>query len=392
MQPAVIVDGARTPFGRLGGELSEHSSFALAAAAIRSASAAIDPEQIDDVLLGVGIIGSGAIAPARRALHEAGLSLDISSASVDRACCSGMTAIGLAADKIRLGHRQLVLAGGMESMSQTPLLLHAPRNGRRVGDQEVEDILLMRSPLADAPIARYVGEVALEHGVDRATQDRWALRSHQRYFEALDGGRLAEEIRANLVGHDGVPLEMDEPPRRDTSFERLQALPTVYGSPTVTAGNAPGLNDGAAVVVVTGADNARDLGLRPAAEIVDHVSMAGPATSAAYLPAHAIARLLRKNGVRLDDVVAIEINEAFAAVPCVSLRVLADGDAALLERLEEKTNVNGGAVAVGHPVGASGTRITYSVALEARRRGGGYAAAAICGGFGQTDAILLKVG
>lgn len=391
MERAVIVDGARTPFGKLGGELAEYQSFTLAAQLMKALTEHVDPADVDEVILGVGLISSGVFVPARRALHEAGLPLEISSATVDRACCSGMTALSLAADKIALGERKTVLAGGMDSMSQTPLLLRAPRTGARVGNQSVEDILLMRSPLADAPIAKYVGEVAISHGVDRDTQDRWALRSHQRYFDAVGRGAIADEIRVRPVGRSGVPLAIDESPRRDASLEKLSQLKPVYGSPTVTAGNAPGLNDGAAMATVVSESYAKAKGLRPKARIVDHVSMAGQPMSAPWLPAHAILRLLKANGLKLADLVVIEINEAFAAVPCVSLRVLADGDAKLLERLEGRTNVNGGAVAIGHPVGASGARITYSLLLEAQRRGGGHAVAAICGGFGQTDAILLEV-
>ncbi|MHB8489399.1 MAG: thiolase family protein [Candidatus Dormibacteria bacterium] len=392
MEQAVLVDGVRTPFGRLGGELAELQGYELAALAIQMLLQRVDPTHVGEVILGVGLLSSGTMVPARRALHEAHLSLEIPSIAVDRACCSGMTAIGMAADEIALGRHHLVVAGGMESMSQTPLMLRSPRTGSKVGDQVVEDILLMRSPLADAPIARYTGEVALTYGVDREAQDRWALRSHERYFQAADQGKLSDEIRVHPVGRSGIPMELDEPPRRDTSMEKLSLLRPVYGSPTVTPGNAPGLNDGAAATTVVSETYARTNGLEPLAHIVDHVSMAGKPTSAVYLPAHAIQRLLQRNGIALKELIALEINEAFAAVPAVSLRVLADGDRAILDTLEERTNVNGGAVAIGHPVGASGARITYSAALEARRRGGGYAVAAICGGFGQTDAILLKVG
>ena len=391
MERAVIVDGSRTPFGRLGGELAEHRGYALAAQAMRPLIDAIDPNDLGELILGVGLISSGVMVPARMALHEAGLPMHIASVSVDRACCSGMTAIGLATDQIALGRRHVVLAGGTESMSQTPYLLRALRTGAKVGDQTVDDILLMRSPVADAPIARYVGEVALKYGVDRNLQDLWALRSHERYFAAADNGYFADEIRVHPMGRSGVPLELDEPPRRNTSMDQLARLKPVYGSPTVTAGNAPGLNDGAAMTLVVSESYAKANRLEPKARIIDHLSMAGEPTSSAYLPAHAIRRLLKDNGIALSDLVAIEINEAFAAVPAVSLRVLADGDAAVLKRLEDCTNVNGGAVAIGHPVGASGARITYSAILEARRRGGGYAVAAICGGFGQTDGILLEV-
>lgn len=386
----MIVDGVRTPFGRLGGELADQQSFDLAAIAMAPLIETVDVNEVDEVIVGVGLVSSGALVPARRLLQQANLPLETPSVSVDRACCSGLTAICLAADRIALG-RRVIFAGGMESMSQTPLLLRASRSGYRVGNQTAEDVLLMHSPLANASIASYVGQVALTYGVTRQIQDEWALRSHERYFSAADKGLISEEIRCHPMGRSGTPMELDEPPRRNTSLEQLARLETIYGSPTITAGNAPGLNDGASMTIMMSDTYARANGYEPLATIIDHVSMAGEPTCSAYLPAHAIQRLLRQNGLQISDLAVIEINEAFAAVPAVSLRVLADGDAALLASLEARTNVNGGAVAIGHPVGASGARIAYAAVLETRRRGGGYVAAAICGGFGQAEAALLKV-
>lgn len=392
MDRAVIVDGARTSFGRLGGELSGYPSYQLAGMVIKDIvdHVGLQPNDVDELILGIGIISSAAIAPARLALFEGGLPETVPSIAVDRACCSGMAAIGIANNEIMVGQRRAVLAGGMDSMSQTPWLLRGSRSGKKLGDQTVEDILLMRSPVAKAPIAKYVGEVALEYGVDREAQDRWALRSHQHYVAAADKGLFDEEIRVRPTGQSHQPLELDEQVRRDTSFEKLSKLKPVYGSPTVTPGNAPGLNDGAALVLVTSERYAESRGLQPVARILGHVGIAGAPTSSAYLPAYAIRQVLDCAGKSLKDVRAIEINEAFAATAPVSLKVLADGDEACFEELEQMTNVNGGAVAVGHPTGASGARVTYAAILEARRRGGGLAVASICGGFGQADAILLE--
>jgi acetyl-CoA C-acetyltransferase len=230
--------------------------------------------------------------------------------------------------------------------------------------------------------------------VDREEQDQWALQSHQRYFSALASGKFAGEIQpVEISGAKGSSLTMDrdESPRADTTLEKLRSLPTVYGSKTVTAGNAPGLNDGASALVLMSRERQKELGLGPLAKILAYVNIAGDPLASPYLPALAIRKALEKIDRKLPDLKRIEINEAFAATALVSTKVLSSGNEALLERLRAITNVNGGAVAIGHPTGASGGRITMTLIHELRRAGGGLGAAAICGGYGQSDAVIVEV-
>jgi acetyl-CoA C-acetyltransferase len=343
-------------------------------------------ELLDEFDMGVGMIGGGLLVPARQVAAASGLPLDLPTLTVDRACCSGMSVVGLAQRAILTGSRS-VLCIGMDVLSRTPRLLHDSRWGNRRGDVTVEDLLLLRSPLAGKPIATYVGEVALEYGIGREEQDRWALQSHERYFAAKEAGYFDEELLP--VDTPSGTFVTDEHPRRKSSLEILGGLPVVYGSPTVTAGNAPGLNDGGCALIVADEATAWASG-PPLARIHSYLQTAEEATSSAYLPGDAIARLVKQAGLDIDHIDVIEINEAFAATPLVSLRKLAAGDEALEDRLRSRANVNGGAVALGHPLGASGARITLTAARELRRRDGRWAAVAVCGGFGQTDALLLE--
>jgi len=386
----VIAAPARTPFGRFGGALRDVSAPELGAFAIDAAvaRAGLDPRAVDAACLGVGMIGAGMLTPVRQAVLGSALPEATPSLAVDRACCSGMTAVGLAFRDIRAGEAQILVAGGFESLSRTPRLL-ARGAAPRVGPLTLDDPLLMRGAIVEAPIATYTGREALAHGVDRALQDEWALASHGRYFAAAARGFFATERVAFAAG--GARLETDEGPRTDSTLARLAALPTVYDSATVTAGNAPGLSDGAAAMIVAGAAAARAHGLEPSAEILAHAQVAGGPTSGTRTPAVAIGRALARAGLRLDDLALLEINEAFAATPLVSTLELAGGDRAGAESLRARTNVNGGAVAIGHPLGASGARLVMTLAAALRERGGGIGAAAICGGFGQGDAILLRV-
>jgi acetyl-CoA C-acetyltransferase len=252
----------------------------------------------------------------------------------------------------------------------------------------VEDLLLMHSPVVDEPIASYVGRVALDHGVGREEQDRWALTSQQRHAEATARGYFTDEITP--VETPKGPFSEDEHPRPDTTLEALGRLPTVRNSPTVTAGNAPGLNDGAAALVVADRDSAWSHGRQPLARVAAYLQTAETPISSPYLPGLAIHRLLEEQELKPEDLDVIEINEAYAATPLVSIRRLADRDLALEEKLLQRTNMNGGAVAMGHPVGASGARLVLTAARQLRETGGRWAAVAICGGFGQTDALLLE--
>jgi acetyl-CoA C-acetyltransferase len=343
-------------------------------------------ESVTELIVGVGMIEGGLMVPARQIAFEAGLPESLPTLTVDRACCSGTTTIGLAARSIGHGASS-VLCLGIESMSRTPRLLH--RSGdSKVGNLEVEDLLLLRSPLTGTPIASYVGEVALENGVSRSMQDEWALQSHHRYFQARERGFFDDEIVP--VEALGAPVTQDEHPRADTSLEALAALPTVRDSPTVTAGNAPGLNDGACALVVAPGPIAKEQVRPPLARIAAYVQTAESPISSAYLPGVAIERMLNEFDLRPADLDVIEINEAFAATPMVSIRRLAIGDRKLEAELLARTNRNGGAVALGHPVGASGARLALTAARQLHEQQGRFAAVAICGGFGQTDALLLE--
>ncbi len=383
----VVAAVARTPFGRFNGALRGLSGPQLGAAAV---DAVLDRAQaaarcIDAVYLGVGMIGSATLTPARQALLLSRLPNEIPSLAVDRACCSGMTAVGLGFKDIRVGAAQAVICGGFESLSRTPLLMPRSRE-RALGEVVLDDPLLLRGPVVDSPIARYTSDEALKHGVDRAAQDAWALESHQRYFAAQARGYFDFE-RFALDG-----LDEDESPRRDTSLERLAALKTVHGAKTITPGNAPGLNDGAAALVLLSARKARELALPVLARIRDYAQVSEGPTSGSYTPAIAIARLLERNGLTAAQLDLIEINEAFAATVLVSTLRLAGNDAAAAAQLRSRTNPHGGAVAIGHPLGASGARLVMTLVNGLRRRGGGLGAAAICGGFGQGDSVLLEVG
>lgn len=382
-----LVGGVRSALGRFGGALREVPVVDLARQVIGAALDRLDwsPDALDEMYVGIGMIEAGMMVPARQIALAAGLPEHLPSLTVDRACCSGATTVGLAARSIERGAGS-VLCVGVENMSRTPRLLHGTRWGTRLGSLDVEDLLLMHSPVVDEPIASYVGRVALEHGISREEQDRWALTSQQRHAEATARGYFSNEITP-VETPDG-PFSKDEHPRPDTTLKALGRLPTVRNSPTVTAGNAPGLNDGAVALVV--ADRASAGDRVPLARVAAYLQTAESPISSAYLPGLAIRRLVEKQGLRPEDLDVIEINEAYAATPLVSIRRLADNDPALEEKLLQRTNMNGGAVAMGHPVGASGARLVLTAARQLRETGGRWAAVAICGGFGQTDALLLE--
>ena len=344
--------------------------------------------------MGVAILAGTASVAARQILFATGLPPETPSLTLDRACCSSMTCTALAMRNILAGEIETAVAGGMEAMSQTPLVARNARWGLRLGGIMLEEPLFMRNPIVDMPIAVGVGEVALEYGFGREDQDRWALGSHQKYFEAFNAERFADEIHPVEISQKKGPavlMDKDESPRSDTSMEKLSKLPTVYGGKTVTAGNAPGLNDGATALVLMSKEKQKEMGLEPLATILSYANMAGDPLSSPYMPALSTQKALKKAGLKLKDMKRIEINEAFAAVPLVSTKVLSNGDNQLLKHLRSITNVNGGAVAIGHPTGASGARLIMTLIYELRRLGGGYGSAAICGGYGQSDAVIVKV-
>ncbi|MGD9744451.1 MAG: thiolase family protein [Dongiaceae bacterium] len=389
----VVLGVARTPFGRFGGKLEAAPTAILAARTIDTllARTGVDPARIDSVYAGVGMIGAGVLTPARQAVLRSALPAETPSLTVDRACCSGMTAIGLGWKDIKLGLADLVICGGAENLSGTPFLWPRQR-GSRPGPVDVRDPLMLRADFLDKAIAAYTGEEALRFGVDREQQDAWAVQSHQRYFAADAAGYFDVERFPWPAERGNAPaLEADESPRRDATPEKLATLKTVYGSPTVTAGNAPGLNDGAAFLLLGSRAIAKALGAEPLATIADYVQVADGPTSGSYTPAIAIGKLLRRADRKIETMRLIEINEAFAATPLVSTLRLADSDRKAADRLRERTNLHGGAVALGHPLGASGARLAMTLINGLRRAGGGEGVTAICGGYGQGDGLLLKV-
>lgn len=399
MESTVFISAGRTAIGSFGGSLKDLHGEDMAAQVMKAlvARAGIQPDLVEDVYLGccTHAENKNVLAPiiARLALLKAGFRPETTSLTLDCACCSGMRAIEAAHFSIQRGDCNIAFGGGVENMSRTPLVIRELRWGNRYGD------VIIKDPAAGLGYEGYnkvtvdAGEVALQYGMGREEQDQWALKSQQRYANALKKGYWDEEIIPLEVStrKGKILFQHDEFPKPETTIEKLRSLPTVFGSPTVTAGNAPGLNDGASGVLLASRARANELGIEPLAEIVGTSSCAGEPNQIATVPAKAIQLVLKKTGLKLDDISVIEINEAFAAMPVTSLWILADKDRKKWEALQEKCNVNGGSIAMGHPVGSSGCRIVQTMIWELRRRGGGYGVAAICGGLAQGTAMLIKV-
>ncbi|HWE81413.1 MAG TPA: acetyl-CoA C-acyltransferase [Gaiellaceae bacterium] len=382
MTRSVIVSAVRTPFGKLGGGLATHSATDLGAIAIRAAleRAAIDPSEPQYAIMGQVLQGGAGQAPARQAAIGAGLPKETPADTINKVCASSVRAVQIADSMIRAGDVELVVTGGMESMSNAPYVLAKARFGYRLGDGTLID-LITHDGLVSSFDGRHMVEqasfVARDLGISREEQDAWALRSHERATAASDAGRLADEIVP--VGD----LSVDESPRRDTSLEKLASLQPIFDPEgTTTAGNAPGVNDGASCVVVASAEWARRRGIEPLATILAQGYVAEEYAYLARTPAAASAIALERAGKGIGDVARIEINEAFASVASYSARLLGADEA--------RVNVNGGAVALGHPIGASGGRILTTLVHELRREGGGLGLAAICSGGGQGDALLVE--
>ena len=383
MARSVIVSAVRTPFGKLGGGLRDFEAPQLGAVAIRAAleRAGLAGDEVEYVIMGQVLQGGAGQAPARQAAVGAGLPKEVPADTINKVCASSIRAVEMADQMIRAGDHEVIVAGGMESMSNAPYVLKQARFGYRLGDGAVIDLMLhdgLVSSFDGKHMVEQASFVSRELGITREEQDEWALRSHQRAVAAADEGRYADE----LVAVDGV--EADEAPRRDTSLEKLASLKPVFDPEgTTTAGNAPGVNDGAGALVVTSEEFAKRRGLEILATIVSQAYIADEFAYLARTPAKAGARALEKAGKTIDDVERVEINEAFASVTVNSVKMLGADP--------EKVNVNGGAVALGHPVGASGARILGTMIHELRRNGGGLGLAAICSGGGQGDAVLVEV-
>lgn len=401
----VIVSAVRTPFGRFDGLLKSMDSIELGAIVLKEVVRRVnlDPAEVDEIYYGTCIPAEYAIftnVPARMISLLAGFPVESISLTIDRACCSSMTALRLGYRAIKSGEAEAVIACGAENMGNVPLIASASkvRWGNRIGPIELEDVLfeLGYSRKGFAPVALDAGEVAVEYGISRELQDQWAAESHARWFEAHRAGKykIGEELmRIEVPQRKGDPIvmERDESPRENVSLEKMAKLKPVYNSPTVTAANAPGLNSGASAILIMSREKAESLDLTPLATIEACQCGAGSPKYMACIPARAIERMLSAREMTIDDIDLIEINEAFAAVTLVSLKMLAENDPERFKQLQRKTNVNGGAIAIGHPVGASGARITMTVMYELMRRGGGTGVAAICGGLSQGEALLLKV-
>jgi acetyl-CoA C-acetyltransferase len=394
VREVVIASGVRTAFGSFGGALKDFWLPELGGIVIREAlrRAGVEPDEVDEVDLGINLPGSDR-SIARQSMLKAGLPETVNANSVDRACCSSMAAITMARRGIQAGDVNIAVAGGTENMSKVPYFVHDMRWGHRLGDIVLKDQLVIADPMTGKPRAVQAADEAEEFGIGREEQDAWALRSQELWKKAWQAGRFADEIVGVEVPQPkGEPIcfDRDESPR-ETTLQKLAALPTVYGSKTVTAGNAPGLNTGASAVVLMGGDVASSRGLKPLAQIVSWAQVSGHPDKLASIPAVAAKKALAQADLSIDDIDLIEINEAFAAMPLVSTKVLADGDPARLQRLQERTNVNGGAIALGHPTGATAARLVLTVAHELRRRGGGLGLATLCGGIGEGECVIVRV-
>jgi acetyl-CoA C-acetyltransferase len=380
---SVIVSAVRTPFGKLGGALKDYEATQLGAIAIGAAleRGRVPNEEVEYVVMGQVLQGGAGQAPARQAAVGAGLPKEVPADTINKVCASSIRAVEIADLMIRSGDHSAVVAGGMESMSNAPYILKKARFGYKLGDGTLIDLMThdgLISTFDQKHMVEQASFVSRELGISREDQDRWALRSHERAVHAIDNGLFEDE----LVAVDGVTV--DESPRRDTSYEKLSSLKPVFDPEgTTTAGNAPGVNDGAGALVVTSEEYAKKRGLEVLATIISQAYVADDFAYLARTPAKAGEIALQKAGKTIDDVERVELNEAFSSVVLNAAEMLGADP--------ERVNVNGGAVALGHPIGASGARILSTMIYELRRNGGGLGLAAICSGGGQGDALLIEV-
>jgi acetyl-CoA C-acetyltransferase len=391
MPKTVILSSARTPIGKLGGGLASLDATELGGKAIAAAleRADVAPDEVEHVVMGQVLQAGQGQIPSRQAQIKGGIPKEVPSETINKVCASGIRAAGLIDNAVRAGDLDVAVGGGMESMSHAPYLLPQARFGFRMGDGKAIDAMIhdgLTNPFSGKHMAHEASEVAAELELTRADMDRWALRSHERALEATDEGRLPEEIVPVTVNSKkgDTTVEVDEGPRRDTSLEVLAKLPPIFMKDgTHTAGNSPGVNDGAGAMVLASDEWAERNGKEVLATILAQAQVADDFPYLARTPASAAKQALEKAGLNAEDVDLWEINEAFASVTLNSIRMLGID--------EEKVNVNGGAVALGHPIGASGARILGGLVLELRRRGGGTGCAAICSGGGQGDAVIVSV-
>ncbi|MGI1832219.1 MULTISPECIES: acetyl-CoA C-acetyltransferase [Bacillus] len=390
MSTTVIVSGARTPFGKIGGTLSRLTAAELGGMTIKAAlERASNVHEVDEVIMGSVLQGGQGQIPSRQAARHADLPWSVPTQTINKVCASGMRSVTTADQIIRAGDAKVIVAGGMESMSHAPYLLKKARWGYKMGDGAVQDAMILDGltcSFTGVHMGEYGSMAAKELDITREEQDLWALRSHERAIEAQKSGFFKNEIiPVTVKNKKGDQLiSEDEAPRRDTSYERLSKLMPVFDQAgTITAGNAPGVNDGASALLLMKDTYAMQQGEKAMAVVLGHAQVAVEAKDFPKTPAYAIEKVLKKTGKRVEDIDLFEINEAFSAVALACEKMLG------LDRW--KMNVNGGAVAIGHPIGASGTRIILTLIHALRQRGGGIGIAAICSGGGQGDAIMIKV-
>ena len=390
----VILEGARTAFGKFGGSLSALTASDLGGKAIQAAlqRADINPEDINEVIMGTVLQAGQGQIPSRQAAAKAGIPYNVKTETINKVCASGMRSVTLADQLIRLGDEEVIVAGGMESMSNAPYYLPNGRFGLRMGDAKLVDGMVFDGLSCsfhpqNVHMGTYGNETANTFELSRNAQDEWAVRSHQLAIKAIEDGKFAEEIvPVEIKGRKGdvTTVVEDEAPRKNTSLEALSKLKPAFDKDgTITAGNAPGVNDGACALVLMSEDRANQEGRKPLANVLGHAEVGVEPKDFPQTPGLVINELLKKTNKTIDEIDLIEINEAFAAVALVSNQIAGIDS--------EKVNVNGGAVALGHPIGASGARIILTLAYELKRRGGGVGIAAICSGGGQGDAIMIEV-
>ncbi|WP_019243243.1 MULTISPECIES: acetyl-CoA C-acetyltransferase [Bacillus] len=392
MEKTVIVSGARTPFGKFGGGLSSFSASDLGGIVIQEAlkRANVDGSAVGEVIMGTVLQGGQGQIPSRQASRKAGLPWNVKTETINKVCASGLRAVTLGDLLIRAGEEEVIVAGGMESMSNAPYILPNARWGMRMGEAPTKDLMIhdgLSCSFTGVHMGTFGNSTAEEFNISREEQDQWSYRSHQLATQAIESGKLAEEIVAvEVPQRKGSPIliENDESPRVDTTIEKLSALRPAFGKEgTITAGNAPGVNDGAGALVLMSEERALNEGIKPMAYVIGHAEIAIEAKDFPQTPGLVINEILTKTGKSVEDIDLFEINEAFAAVALASNKI-ANID-------PEKVNVNGGAVALGHPIGASGARIIMTLMYELKRRGGGIGIAAICSGGGQGDAVMIEV-
>ena len=391
MPKTVVLGAARTPFGKLGGALSSLDATELGARAVEAAleRAEVAPGEVEGMAFGQVLQAGQGQVPSRQVQVKAGIPKEVPSETINKVCASGLRSAGIVDQGVRAGDLEVAVAGGMESMSRAPYLFPDGRFGHRMGDAQLLDSMThdgLRNPFTGKQMALEASEVAEQLEMTRADMDRYALRSHERATDAIDDGRLPEEIVPITIEDrrkGEVTVEVDEGPRPDASLEAMSKLKPLSEGGSHTAGNSPGVNDGAAALVLASEEWAQRTGREVLARIVATGAVADDFAYLARTPANAAKAALEKAGLSVEDIDLFEINEAFASVALNSMRMLGVSD--------DRVNVNGGAIALGHPIGASGARIVGTLIHELRRRGGGLGCAAVCSGGGQGDAMIVEV-